>query len=268
MREIPYISASAINQFLNCKLQFYFERVLKLPKKQLTSALMIGSLYHSTLEFFYSNLMQGKSCDQIDWNDYLQKKLLEFTATENIKYKDKEDPDSILKLIQQMFLVYLKAVNLVNFEIIAVEYPFSIAGLLPVNIIGSIDLVLKLDNEYLLVENKSSAQSYSDQRIMNHLQSGIYALYASQNGFSESNVLVALDVMTKSKKTPKYNRYYLDMNDQTFNYARCMLEAVYNDMITGPIYPKRENNYFCATCNYQQECLEWSVVGWRSNLQP
>jgi CRISPR/Cas system-associated exonuclease Cas4 (RecB family) len=57
----PHWSFSAINQYLRCPLQFFFERVLGLPQPTVSSNLVLGSAVHRTLEAYHRNLMQGRT---------------------------------------------------------------------------------------------------------------------------------------------------------------------------------------------------------------
>ena len=58
--EAEHWSYSSVSQFLKCPLQFYFERVLKLPRKSKTDALVLGSSLHSALAVYHRKLQVGE----------------------------------------------------------------------------------------------------------------------------------------------------------------------------------------------------------------
>jgi putative RecB family exonuclease len=57
----PHWSYSSISQFLKCPLRFYFERVLKLPRKSKSDALVLGSSLHSALAVYHRKIQAGES---------------------------------------------------------------------------------------------------------------------------------------------------------------------------------------------------------------
>ncbi len=60
MTSRPHWSYSSINQFLRCPLQFYFQRILKLPQPTVGSGLVLGSSVHGALEFYHRSLQDGE----------------------------------------------------------------------------------------------------------------------------------------------------------------------------------------------------------------
>jgi len=56
----PHWSYSAINQYLRCPLQYYFERVLKLPQLTVSSELILGSALHQALAHYHRQLQAGR----------------------------------------------------------------------------------------------------------------------------------------------------------------------------------------------------------------
>lgn len=56
----PHWSFSALNQYLRCPLAYYFERVLKLPKRTISDALVLGSAVHSALALYHRRLQSGE----------------------------------------------------------------------------------------------------------------------------------------------------------------------------------------------------------------
>ena len=59
--ERPHWSFSAINQFLRCPLQYYFERVLRLPRSSVSSSLVFGSSVHHALAIYHNAIQENTS---------------------------------------------------------------------------------------------------------------------------------------------------------------------------------------------------------------
>lgn len=54
-------SYSSVSQYLKCPLQYYFERIAKLPRKGTTDAQVLGSAVHSALATFHRQLQAGEA---------------------------------------------------------------------------------------------------------------------------------------------------------------------------------------------------------------
>ena len=84
-------SFSAIKQYLRCPLQYYFERILKLPQPTVSSGLVLGSAVHAALADYHLNL-QRRTPTTID---KLQRVLLAYwtlrEAERPIQYKAGEN---------------------------------------------------------------------------------------------------------------------------------------------------------------------------------
>src|SRR6516225_10171784 len=59
---IQYHSFSSLNQLLNiCSLQFYLERILRLPKERVSAALVLGSAVDKALRAIVADLVKGRA---------------------------------------------------------------------------------------------------------------------------------------------------------------------------------------------------------------
>ena len=56
----PHWSYSSINQFLRCPLQYYFERVLRLPRRTVSEAQVLGSSVHAALAAYHRKLQASE----------------------------------------------------------------------------------------------------------------------------------------------------------------------------------------------------------------
>ena len=56
----PHWSYSSVSQYLKCPLQFYFERVIKLPRKTVSDAQVLGSALHSALASYHQSIQSSE----------------------------------------------------------------------------------------------------------------------------------------------------------------------------------------------------------------
>jgi len=89
--ERPHWSYSAINQYLRCPLQFYFERIRQLPVETVGSGLVLGSAVHRGLEAYHRSLQDGrpvpadhvKNIFQATWQFREQQQEIQYRSGEN-----------------------------------------------------------------------------------------------------------------------------------------------------------------------------------------
>ena len=72
-RNRPHWSYSSLNQFFNiCGLQYYFDRILKLPRTVTPLSLAFGSAYHRVMEHVALIRIEGKTPSITDAADLFQ----------------------------------------------------------------------------------------------------------------------------------------------------------------------------------------------------
>ena len=59
LRQTPHLSASSINEYVECSLLYRFGRIDKLPMEFKSDALEFGTCIHRVLEEYYSARMIG-----------------------------------------------------------------------------------------------------------------------------------------------------------------------------------------------------------------
>ena len=60
----PHWSFSSVSQYIRCPLQFYFERVQKLPRKSVSDAQLLGSALHSALAEYHRDSRPVNPCSR------------------------------------------------------------------------------------------------------------------------------------------------------------------------------------------------------------
>jgi CRISPR/Cas system-associated exonuclease Cas4 (RecB family) len=139
------LSATSLQRFLACPLQFYFAVIVKIqPPNEVTEDIdgrMLGDIFHNTMHVLYSDFVQKEVDEQIlqqilNNADALETLVLEQVA--NIYFKDKSAVEAVksngkLWLVKQIVQKY--AVGVLRYDLCrAQQTPFVIKGLeQPVN---------------------------------------------------------------------------------------------------------------------------------------
>jgi ATP-dependent helicase/DNAse subunit B len=67
--ERPHWSYSQLSQYLRCPLQYYFERIVKLPRAFNSSTMILGSAIHEGLAAYHRQLQQRQPVDAAQVKD-------------------------------------------------------------------------------------------------------------------------------------------------------------------------------------------------------
>jgi CRISPR/Cas system-associated exonuclease Cas4 (RecB family) len=246
MIDRPHWSYSAISQYLRCPLQFYFERVLGLPRRTASGAQVLGSAIHSVLAAYHHSLKAGEALG----NDQVQQALvvawherLECQAVINDR-----PADDALDLGMQLLATYLG--EPAPRQVVAVEEPLLEKPLLAIP-----DLILRDDDGQTRIrEIKTTSRSYSESEVASSLQPTCYASALFElTGEEPAIELVAL-VKTR---TPKLQKIEAIRNQSDFRRLGDVIEAVQRGVDSGVFYPV-ESPLNCSSCSYHRECRGWS----------
>ena len=143
LRKEPHLSASSINDYLDCGLLYKFGRVDKLPIEFRSDALEFGSTVHKVLEEHYRMKMEGKLLSAKELHKIFEKHWRETAeGKEDIRYSEGKDFETLLLEGKELLTVYYNKMPEDHFRIIGIEesFSFTIEGC-PVPIIGAADLI-------------------------------------------------------------------------------------------------------------------------------
>ena len=152
------LSPSAINDFLNCPLKFYFHCIAALPQPEEVSeeidARMFGTLLHSALKHIYADLGQslitreklaGVLNNEIIINNALNKAFGEALFHDQ-QHTGKREPEGFNLIVKQIIYTYIKMfitaeLELCPLTIVSLEERYMIT--LPVTVNGG-DLAVRI----------------------------------------------------------------------------------------------------------------------------
>ncbi len=253
----PHWSYSAINQFLRCPRQFYFERILRLPRESTSSSLVFGSAVHSALAVYHQSLKENSEAttDEIvkaisrTWDDASEQKTIEFKEGETCQdlialgvnlvelYRDEEPPRNIVHVEKRMM------VPLHNSNGKILEKP----------LVAIADLITGHEGQNHITEFKTSGKSYSEFDIDNSLQATCYVNASYELLGNLASVDYVVFVRTK---VPKIQRVRTARNEEELGKLGDIVEAIERAIEVQAFFPI-VSAMNCSTCPYRQPCQDW-----------
>jgi CRISPR/Cas system-associated exonuclease Cas4 (RecB family) len=253
----PHWSYSALHQYLECPLRYFFQRVLDLPVTSQPSSLVSGSSVHAALAEYHRTVKQGLPADRgklhgiiIDtWNDR--------QAASTVTYKLGESKaDDIAKAVAlvEAYLRESPPENIVGIEQQLIATVSNSRGeMLSTPLMTVIDLVTAIDEGIAVTEFKTRARSYSDFETETSLQATCYAAAILET----SGKLPRVDYVVLVKtKTPKIQRLQTSRTKEDIGRLGDIIQNVKHAIERDIFYPI-ENPIHCSGCPYRRQCREW-----------
>lgn len=253
----PHWSYSSVNQYLRCPLQFYFQRVLKLPQPTVGSGLVLGSSVHAALELYHRSLQDGKPVQSHRLHSvFLDAWQLRETQAE-VEYRKGESRDDSIGQGIELVEMYVREPPPQG--IVAVEqqmiFPLhnSQGEILETPMVAIVDLLTQTDGELKICEFKTSGRAYGNFEVEVSLQPTSY-VNAVWETFGET-ARVEYTVLVKTK-TPKVQRLETARDERDLGRLGDVVQAVERAIQATAFYPV-ENPLNCSTCPYRDPCRAW-----------
>lgn len=263
LRSQPHLSASAINEYMECSLSYRFSRIERVEPEFISDAMLLGSVMHKVLEAFHQS--RWKEEKKISLEDLLQRFEQQWSETakkqKEIRYKEGRSYESCLEEGRELIVLYHQRLPEDSFQILATELAFSfeIPGL-PVPIVGVMDCVYLDDGgNLIIIDYKTSGRSYSKEEIDKSLQLTLYHMAALHDGYTEGEILLRFDCLIKTK-TPKFEQYYTVRTAEDVQRAERKIQQVWNAIESGVFVPN-DTSWKCSGCAYRQHCDRWFLQG-------
>jgi len=259
----PPWSYSAINQYRRCPLQYYFQRILKLPQTSVGSGLVLGSAVHQALAVYHRSLMnqQDPIAQQIEQEFHGTWLLRE--QEHKVDYKAKESRDALIA--QGLELVKLYMEEPPPTEIVSIEQRLLIplhnsdGEYLETPLLAFTDLISREAGTLKVTELKTSGRAYGEFEVESSLQATCYVNAVLESTGQWPTVEYAVLVKTK---TPKLQRLKTARNEDDLGRLGDLVENIERAVAHQIFYPI-ESPLNCSTCPYRQPCREWNPAATR-----
>jgi len=259
LRKRPHISASQINQLLNiCSLQFYFERIAKLPKPFVSHSLVFGSAIHRVLEQHFLQLKAGRVPDLEMHLDLFSKMWKRANDEQTVKFGAKDDFDSLADKGRNMIQCVVENID-PDEKILSVSQAFCVPVYTPdgsvveLPMIGEFDLVVERKGTPVIKDWKTSAAKWPADHADKSFQGTVYSYAWNQmHGFRPP---IEFDVVTKTK-TPGYQEHVTHRTEEQEQRMALMISKA-QQIIKHELFYPNETGFYCAGCPHATACKAW-----------
>ena len=259
-RSRDHWSFSALNQFLNiCSLQFFYDRIAKLPKTFTPISLSFGSAYHRALEWVNLQRMDGDIPDPEESSDlFAEMWSRQLDADGDIRFGKDQNAETCLHQGMSMVATYVEQID-PDERVVAVNEAFAVAmvdaagNVLDKPMIGELDLVVDSDG-IVVCDEKSSARRWPKGQADKSLQPTAY-LYAYQQIHGGDLVPFRFQVAVKNK-TPVIEHHLTQRTEDQFQRMIELVKAV-DTMIAAEHFLPNEGSFYCGGCPHHAACKAW-----------
>ena len=252
-----HVSYSAIGKYLRCPRSYRFRYLDRAPPETRASALVFGSALHEALATFYTAHKEKKP---EPGHEELVKVFTEYFKVELAKpvpvlFSEKESPEGLLEIGAGMLRAFLEKAER-PYRVVAVEEPFGIeiidweTGEVLPKLVGFFDAVVQdEDGRYRILEHKSAAKRWTEDRLRHDQQVTAYGHVAPLVGYGHA--AVTIQVLLKTKK-PDFETYTPERTDED---RRDFLETVcgvLRSVDAKAFFPRRD--WHCRSCEFASKC--------------
>lgn len=254
----PHWSYSQLSQYLRCPLQYYFERIEKLPRAFTSSGMVLGSAIHEGLAVYHRQLQQGQPADAAKVKEQFVAAWQSSEEERPIQYRDGEARDDLVAQgvsLLETYLVEPPPQNiLVVEERMIVPLHTSQGEFLEKPLVAILDLLNREESSGLTVtEFKTSGRRYNEFEADTTLQATCYA-HAVQERFGE-RASVRYTVLVKTK-TPTVQRLETVRSDADLGRLGDIVQGVERAIEARAFFPI-ESPMNCSGCPYRLQCRDW-----------
>ncbi len=257
MRQRPHWSYSQIAQYLRCPLQYYLQRIRKLPEPWVSSSLVLGSSVHAALAEYHDRLRCRRDCSPRDIQETFLATWKGREERQPIQYRRGEDRTKAIDQGVALLEMYLKEPP--PESIVGVEQAFAVplhnsrGEILEKPLVAILDLICQDGDEFKVVEFKTSARRFSEVEAATSLQVTCY-LNAIREKYDRPASL-HYKVLVKTK-TPQVQDIKVERTLADISRLGDIVEVVERAIAAGAFYPV-ENVMNCSTCPFRQPCRQW-----------
>jgi putative RecB family exonuclease len=258
LRQLPHVSISSVNTWIECGLQYRFAKIDKIPIEFKADALEFGTVIHLVLGEYYEAKMVGERMPLKDVHQSFEEHWHRVAeGRTDIKYAKGKDFETLLMEGKDLLTAWYMKLPDDNFKVLAVEEAFSFnLPELPVPIIGAMDLIEEDEVGTLIITDfKTSGKSYSVSEIDQNQQMTTYQLGAKANGYADREILLRIDCLIKTLK-PKFQQYYSVRTEIDEIRLIRKIKQVWEGISKGVFVPN-DTSWKCKNCSYKTACDEW-----------
>ncbi len=257
LRQKPHCSVSQVKTYILCPEKYHHQYILHTEPSHRPSALAFGTSIHHALAIFYEYLKANKDKPAVDLlkTAFADRWDVELRDDLPVRFDDGQDP----RKMKDMGVTLLNTFHDHGFlpdEVVGVEVPFTIdiadpdtGVILDVPLVGGIDLIAVLDGHLVIVEHKTAARKFAEDRILHDPQPTAYQLAARRMGFL--NPAITFQLLLKTRNPTIENIPVTRSKAQELELLST-IASVLKGIGHGVFYKNR--GWQCADCQYRWKC--------------
>lgn len=254
----PHWSYSQLTQYMRCPLQYYFERIVGLPRASTPSSLALGSAVHEALAMYHRQVQQRTVPTALAVQEAFLIAWEEQERNRPIQFKEKETRDAMLE--QGVALLHTYLAEPPPQEIVAVEQTLvvplitSTGEILHRPLVAIVDLLHRQEAKLTVREFKTSSRKYGDMEADTTLQATCYAHAVNERYDEQPDIEYTVLVKTKQAQVQRINTV---RNEQDCGRLGDIVQQV-ERAIEAEVFFPNESPLNCSGCPYRTECRSWN----------
>lgn len=256
---IPHLSASSIQSYMGCGLQYRFYKIDKFQREYTSDNLVFGSMMHKVLADYNQEKLMGNFMSAQELMDLFEAYWIDGVQNKpDIKYSKGKNFEGLLNKGKEMIETFINQVPRDAYEVVAIEEPFKfyIDGL-DIPMIGIMDLVEKDENDTIIITDyKTMSSSITLNEIDQNFQLSVYYMAARKNGYADNDIVLKLDCLFKTK-VPQFKQVYTYRNEDDEKRATKKIKETWKAIQFGVFLPTGEGTWRCKYCEYKSYCDNW-----------
>jgi len=257
LRQRLHVSVSQVNTYLLCPMKYRHSYVVGTPPSHRPSALGFGSAIHHALAVFYGFLKaHGKKPSQRPVQAAFSDRWeVELRDSLPIQFKSGDDAGKVKDLGVAMLKRFCED-GFIPDKVLAVEQPFSVAIPDPDNgvileeaLVGAIDLVAEHQGKTIIVEHKTAARKFAQDRLQHDLQPTAYQFASRELGIH--NPGLAFQILLKTR-TPRVEFSAITRTREQESEMLSTYTQVLKAIAQGIFWKNR--GWMCGDCQFGYRC--------------
>lgn len=252
----PHWSYSQLNQYRRCPLQYYFERIERLPVPFTAGGLAFGSAVHAALADVHRSLQSYGAPSSDSLRRTFLDRWAELAAERPIRFRPGENLADMQELGLGLLGAYVS--RLEPMEILAVEREFVVplinsrGEVLERPLVAVPDLLIRENGALLIDEFKTAFRRPSSSELDLALQATCYAWAVRERYGSIPSVRCTTLLKTRQ---PQVHRLATCRVEEDFGRLGDLVEHIERATSAGAFYPI-ENPQSCVPCPFRKACRE------------
>jgi putative RecB family exonuclease len=259
VRDQPHVSFSAVSSYLKCPRSYEMRYVRRAPAETRPGSLVFGSAIHEALATFYDALREGKAAPgpEAMGDAFRASWARQLAGDVPVLFDEKDTAASMAEAGVRLLACFCEQAPPPH-EVLQVEAPFAIeiadpdtGEVLPERLVGVFDAVVRdPDGRCRILEHKTGARRWTEDRLAYDLQLTAYSLAAPVMGLGDAAVVVQLLLKTKA---PALELYEVARTERDRQDLRRVLVGVLTAIRAGAFYPVRD--WHCRGCAFAGTCV-------------